>query len=160
MNQVRKYLIEFGFLEEDIDTILLTPSICSMTEATLLNHCIENNSFFLKNGYMKEEVIKMTKVLPALYSYSIDNIKQKIDDMILLGYTKEEVIKMTKVLPALYSYSIDNIKQKIDDMVLLGYTKEEVIKMTKVLPPLYSLSINNIKQKIEYFREINLEFIS
>ena len=55
----------------------------------------------------------MTKDLPTIYGYSIENIKQKITDMIELGYTREEVIKMTKSFPAIYSYSIENIKQKI-----------------------------------------------
>ena len=59
----------------------------------------------------KEEVIKMTKTIPAIFSYSIENIKQKIEDMISLGYTKEEVIKMTKTSPSIYSYSIEKIKQ-------------------------------------------------
>ena len=32
-----------------------------------------------KLGYSRAEVIKMTKSLPAIYGYRIDNIKQKID---------------------------------------------------------------------------------
>ena len=54
----------------------------------------------------------MTKTLPSLYSLSIENIKQKIEDLVLLGYSHEDVIKMTKTLPSLYSLSIENIKQK------------------------------------------------
>ena len=56
----------------------------------------------------------MTKSLPSIYGYSIESIKQKIEDIISLGYTKEEVIKMTKSLPSIYGYSIENMKQKID----------------------------------------------
>ena len=65
-------------------------------------------------GYSKEEVIKMTKTLPAIYGYSKENMKQKIEDMMLLGYSKEEVVKMTKSMPSIYSYSKENMKQKID----------------------------------------------
>ena len=64
-------------------------------------------------GYSKEEVIKMTKSLPTLYCLSIENIKDKIKDMVDLGYSKEEVIKMTKNLPSIYGYSIENIKDKL-----------------------------------------------
>ncbi len=91
----------------------------------------------------------MTKALPSLFGLSIENIKQKIEDMITIGYTEAEVIKMTKALPSLFGYSIENIKQKINDMIALGYTKIEVIEMTKVLPSLFSYSIENIKQKVE-----------
>ena len=100
-------------------------------------------------GYTKEEVIKMVKSLPSVYSYSIESIKQKIEDMIALGYTKEEVIKMTKSSPSIYGLSIESIKQKIEDIIALGYTKEEVIKSTKSLPSIYGYSIENMKQKIE-----------
>ena len=107
-------------------------------------------------GYTKEEVVKMTKTLPAIYGYSIENMKQKIEDMITLGYTKEEIIKMTKSLPAIYSYSIENMKQKIEDIISLGYTKEEVIKMTKILPAIYGFSIENMKQKIDFYDSIDM----
>ena len=56
----------------------------------------------------------MTKSLPSIYSYSIENMKQKIEDIESLGYSREEVIKMTKSLPSIYGYSIENMKQKIE----------------------------------------------
>jgi len=100
-------------------------------------------------GYTKEDIIKMTKKFPSIYSYSVENTKQKITDMVELGYSKEEVIKMTKMYPIIYGYSIETIKHKIEDIISLGYSKEEVIKMTKYLPSLYTLSKENMKQKIE-----------
>ena len=75
----------------------------------------------------KEEVIKMTKTLPSIYGYSIENMKQKIIDIMDLGYTKEEVIKMTKTLPSIYGLSIENIKQKIDFYNLIGMHELTVI---------------------------------
>ena len=48
--------------------------------------------------------------MPAIYGHSIENMKQKIEDIVNLGYTKEEVIKMTKILPAIYGLSIENMK--------------------------------------------------
>ena len=98
----------------------------------------------------------MTKNSPSIYSYSIETIKQKIEDMITLGYTKEEVVKMTKGIPIIYSLSIENMRQKIEDIISLGYTKEEVIKMTKSLPSIYSLSIESIKQKIDFYDSIDM----
>ena len=113
MEKVRKYLKEFGFLDEDINIILTIYPINNLSEDTLLNHCVKNNNFFLEIGYSKLEIIKMTKSSPALCGYSIENIKQKIEDLVSLGYSKTEVIKMTKSLPTLYGLSIENIKQKI-----------------------------------------------
>lgn len=63
-------------------------------------------------GYAYEDVIKMIKSLPALYSYSMESIKQKINNIMTLGYTYEETIKMTKAFPSLYGYSVETLKQK------------------------------------------------
>jgi len=142
-------LCNFGYTKEESKEILNTYPLNTCKPETLKKKIEEINMYMEKLGYSKEEVIKMTKSLPAIYSYSIDNIKQKIEDMEKLGYSKEVVIKMTKSLPAIYALSIDTLKQKIEDMEKLGYSKEEVIKMTKSHPAIYSYSIDNIKQKIE-----------
>ena len=96
-------------------------------DETISMHLKDIFTFFLECGYTKEEVIKITKILPAIYGLSIENMKQKIVDIMDLGYTKEEVIKMTKTLPALYGLSIENIKQKIDFYNLIGMHELAVI---------------------------------
>ena len=149
MEELIILLCNFGYTKEESKEILNTYPLNACKPETLKKKIEEINMYMEKLGYSKEEVIKMTKSLPAIYGYSIDNIKQKIEDMEKLGYSRAEVIKMTKSLPAIYGLSIDNIKQKIEDMEKLGYSKEEVIKMTKSLPAIYSYSIDNIKQKIE-----------
>ena len=60
-----------------------------------------------------KDILKMSETQIRLYSYSIENIRMKIDDIVDLGYTREEVIRMTKLLPSLFCYNIENIKNKI-----------------------------------------------
>ena len=67
----------------------------------------------LKLGYTKEDALKMTRLFSSLYGLSIENIKKKIDDLMLLGYSKEDTLKMTRLFPSLYGLSIENIKKKI-----------------------------------------------
>ena len=119
---------------------------------TLKKKIEEINMYMEKLGYSKEEVIKMTKSLPAIYSHSIDNIKQKIEDMEKLGYSRAEVIKMTKSLPAIYGYSIDNIKQKIDFYDSIGL-HELAINDTKRLMQSVSLSY----ARYMFYKEKNIE---
>ena len=128
---LKEEFIKLGYTEEDYEIIRNNYAVNQIKDETLIKKLKDNFAFLLKMGYTKEEVIKMTKSSPQIYSYSIENMKQKIEDIISLGYTKEEVIKMTKTLPAIYGYSIENMKQKIEDIISLGYTKEEVVKMTK-----------------------------
>ena len=149
MEELIILLCNFGYTKEESKEILNTYPLNTYKPETLKKKIEEINMYMEKLGYSKEEVIKMTKSQPAIYGLSIDNIKQKIEDMEKLGYSRAEVIKMTKSMPAIYNYSIENIKQKIEDMEKLGYSKEEVIKMTKSQPTIYSHSIDNIKQKIE-----------
>ncbi len=152
-------MYDIGYNDKEIDKILYDSNLVFIKENTLLKkiNCIYNLLISLE--YSRADVIKMTKSLPALYSYSIENIKQKIEDLISLGYSRADVIKMTKLLPALYSYSIENIKQKIEDLISLGYSRADVIKMTKSLPALYGYNIENIKQKITFLRTIDLGFV-
>ena len=153
---LKEEFIKLGYTEEDYEIIRNNYAVNQIKDETLIKKLKDNFAFLLKMGYTKEEVIKMTKSSPQIYSYSIENMKQKIEDIISLGYTKEEVIKMTKILPSIYGYSIENMRQKIEDIISLGYTKEEVIKMTKILPSIYGLSIENMKQKIDFYDSIDM----
>ena len=156
MEELIILLCNFGYTKEESKEILNTYSLNTYKPETLKKKIEEINMYMEKLGYSKEEVIKMTKSLPVIYSLSIDNIKQKIEDIEKLGYSKAEVIKITKSMPSLYGYSIDTLKQKIEDMEKLGYSRAEVIKMTKSLPAIYSYSIDNIKQKIDFYDSIGL----
>ena len=111
---LKEEFIKLGYTEEDYEIIRNNYAVNQIKDETLIKKLKDNFAFLLKMGYTKEEVIKMTKSLPQIYSYSIENMKQKIEDIISLGYTKEEVIKMTKILPSIYGFSIENMKQKID----------------------------------------------
>lgn len=153
---LKEEFIKLGYTEEDYEIIRNNYAVNQIKDETLIKKLKDNFAFLLKMGYTKEEVIKMTKSLPAIYGLLIESMKQKVDDMIDLGYTKEEVIKITKSFPAIYSLSIESMKQKIEDIIELGYTKEEVIKMAKNLPSIYGLSIENIKQKIEFYDSIGI----
>ena len=137
MEELIILLCNLGYTKEESKEILNTYPLNTCKPETLKKKIEEINMYMEKLGYSRAEVIKMTKSLPAIYGLSIDNIKQKIEDMEKLGYSKEEVIKMTKSLPAIYGYSIDTLKQKIEDMEKLGYSRAEVIKMTKSQPAIY-----------------------
>ena len=149
MEELIILLCNLGYTNEESKEILSTYPLNTYKPETLKKRIEEINMYMEKLGYSRAELIKVTKSLPTIYGLSIDNIRQKIEDMEKLGYSKAEVIKMTKNLPAIYGYSIENIKQKIEDVKKLGYSKEEVIKMTKSMPSLYGYSTDTLKQKIE-----------
>ena len=158
VDELKRYMLEYGFNNEDINKIL---AVYTFKENEILFFNIKKINTLLETlGYTQNDIVKMAKRFPLLYSYSMKNIKQKIKDMQKLGYSYNDVIKIIKQLPAIYGYSIEeNIKQKIKDMLELGYSYNDIIKMTKQLPSIYSYSIENIKQKIELYRLMNISHI-
>ncbi|MDO4753343.1 MAG: hypothetical protein Q4A36_03920, partial [Candidatus Saccharibacteria bacterium] len=108
-------LVELGYGADSAREMTLAKGISRLKDSTLADNINKNFTFLQELGYSQDDVIKMTKSLPAIYSLSIDNMKQKILDMQELGYSQDDVIKMTKSLPAIYGLSIDNMKQKILD---------------------------------------------
>ena len=154
MNEIRKYMLDFGYNDDDINKICNAYPLNNLRVDTLYDKIKENSLFLLSLGYSKNDIIKMTKLLPALFSHSIENIRQKLDDLVELGYSRENVIKMTKLFPTLFNLSMENIKQKLDDLAKLGYSRQDVIKMTKFFPALFGYSIENIKQKLDDLIEL------
>ena len=69
---VREYLKEIGYTNYDIEKILTTYPICNLKEETLLKNIKKNYEYFIVIGYTQEEVLKMTKSHPPIYSYFED----------------------------------------------------------------------------------------
>ncbi len=153
---LRKEFIDFGYTKEEYQMLRYSYSLIQMLDETLIIRFKEINDYLIELGYTKEDIMKMAKSLPSLYSLNTGSLKQKYDNLIALGYTKEEIIKITTQSPFLYSYSIETIRKKMDIIMSLGYTEEEALKMTVVLPPLYGLSEENLSQKIKLYDMIDI----
>ena len=93
-------------------------------------------------GYTKEEILKITKNIPSIYSHSIENIKSKLDNLILLGYSKTEVLAITANYPAIFCLSTESLNQKHAYLISLGYINEDIIQITT----LYHLSMACLKK--------------
>ena len=156
---LKELFTKFGYANKIYNKIINAYPISNFTSETLYYKVVKIYFGLLKLNYKNDKIIKMTTILPSLYGYSIERIKNRIKDMLDIGYTIEEVIKMTILFPNLYGFSIESIKNKIKDIMDIGYTKEEVIKMTILFPPLFSLSIENIKEKIDFYKEIEVQDI-
>ncbi len=149
MEELKESLKKMGYTDKQIEKIVNNHSTGKMKPETLLAKIKENYNFLISLGYKKEDIIKMTKHLPAIYVYTTENMEQKISELEKYGYAREDIIKMTKRLPELFSYNIDSIKQKSEELEKIGYSKEDIIKMTKNSPAICGLALENIKQKME-----------
>ena len=149
---LKEEFIKLGYTEEDYEIIRNNYAVNQIKDETLIKKLKDNFAFLLKMGYTKEEVVKMTKTLPAIYGYSIENMKQKIEDIISLGYTKEEVIKMTKILPAIYGFSIENMKQKID-----FYDSIDMHELAVINPKQLMQSVNLSYARYSFYKDRGID---
>ena len=149
---LKEEFIKLGYTEEDYEIIRNNYAVNQIKDETLIKKLKDNFAFLLKMGYTKEEVIKMTKSSPQIYSYSIENMKQKIEDIISLGYTKEEVIKMTKILPSIYGLSIENMKQKID-----FYDSIDMHELAVINPKQLMQSVNLSYARYSFYKDRGID---
>ena len=105
---------------------------------------------FLKFGYAKKQIIKMTTERPQILCYGTDVIEEKLKYFKkLLGNTKT-VIKVTLDFPTMLSYDLASVDKKIEDLEKIGYERDVIIKNIKRYPELLGLSIeDNIKKMIK-----------
>jgi len=71
MDEIKKYLIEFGYDEKGINKITSSYQLSHFIEDTLVYNIKEKNKFLLDVGYTKEEIISMSTLFPAIYSYKV-----------------------------------------------------------------------------------------
>ena len=147
MEEMRKLFIELGYTEKDYLEIKNSYPLERTKEETLIKKVKENYDFLLSLGYSKEDVIKMTKSLPGIYSLSIENIKQKIEFYDSIGLHSlaiddtKKLMQSTKLSYARYMFYKEKgiiineknygklfINQKEFEKVY-GITKESLLEM-------------------------------
>ena len=108
MEEVKSYLKKLGYEEAEIEEIINDYAIVRLKPETLIKNIERNYNYLLTLGYSQEEVIKMTKSLPAIYGYSIENIKQKVEFYNSINL-HSITINDTKKLNAKYSIKLCKI---------------------------------------------------
>lgn len=107
-----EYMKSLGYNDNEIDKIRNAYVLRRYTDIGLYNKISDIFNYLLMVGYTNDEIIKMSITFPTIYGYSIDSIKERLDEMMKLGWTKEEIIKMTKRMPSLFGRSMDDIMIK------------------------------------------------
>ena len=87
-------LINLGYSKKEAEAITSSYPLVNLKDETLCKNINENFNYLISLGYTKSDVIKMTKILPSLYSYSKENVEEKIKYLKDIGL-KEIVINDT-----------------------------------------------------------------
>lgn len=152
MDELIETLLKLGYKNRDAK--ILANKLQAQDRKISESILTELFGFLGSLGYSREDIIRMTKKLPAMCQYSIDSLKHKIEGLEELGYNRGDIIKMTKVYPQIYSISMENINKKIQEMGELGYSKEDVMKMGRALPATFGYTVERIRKRIEELEEL------
>lgn len=87
--EVKEKLKSLGHTKEDIEKIIKSFAISKMKPETLLKNITRNYNFLLDFGYKKDAILHMTKIWPQIYTYSVENMKEKIKFIQSLGYSEK-----------------------------------------------------------------------
>ena len=79
-------------------------------------------------GYTHIQLINMIRRHPALLSYDINIIKEKLDFMMSLWNSKEGILEMTSIHPQIFDYTTENLTKTIEKVVDFGFEKEQALK--------------------------------
>ena len=137
-----------GYNEEQALYIRNSFVIVKMKEKTILKNILRNYSYLIRKGYTKNDIIKMTIKIPALYSYDTNIFEEKLNYFHKLGYSEKEIINITKLSPPAFGLNIVNIDEKIKELYKLGYSYEEILKIIRRSPVILNLKIEKINNKI------------
>ena len=117
---LEEYMLSLGYSKEDVEAFKTNYSLERTTEKTLANNIKNIFVFFSSYNYNEEQIIKMTTKFPSICSYSLDNIKSKMNELISLGYTEDVVLNMIRKQPSIIGLSKDTFNKKINEIKSLG----------------------------------------
>ena len=150
MEELIILLCNLGYTNEESKEILSTYPLNTYKPETLKKRIEEINMYMEKLGYSRAELIKVTKSLPTIYGYSIDNIKQKIDFYDSIGL-HELAINDTKKL--MQSVSLSYARYMFYKEKNIEITDESYKKLfigQKRFEKVYGITKEELLEKYDY----------
>ena len=127
----------------------------------LINSNIITDKFkyLIEFGYNELDIIQIIKKIPILLKNNyLENISNKLSNLLSLGFTNKDIILMTCNNPYILLYSIESIISTYDKLLELVVC-DDLIKMCVNCPILFGYSTSNVSDKINYYNKIKLNDI-
>lgn len=150
MEELKKMFLELGYSEKEYVKIVNTYPIKNMKPETLIRRVKDNYDFLISLGYSKKEIIKMTKRVSAIYGYSIENIKQKIEFYDFIGLHSLAVIDSKKLMQSTKLSYARYMFFKEKGIVIDETNYNKLFAGQKRFEKQYGLTKNEMLQKYPY----------
>lgn len=139
-----------GYTEDQISLILSSYPIRKQSESTLL-YAIKNlTNFFHRNGVDNTDIVYITTIIPNIIMMSIENIKERIQELLQFGFLKSEVFQMLKTYPYLFEMSNQRIQNKYQLFQEMGFQASDCNEIFVKRPNLLNRDLSSIKKRIQY----------
>ena len=151
MSKLEKLFKVLGFTKKQYETVVNDPQV-TLTDYTLYRTFLRNAALLMKNGFKKEDIIKLVM---SNHNSTYLNLDKKVEIFSTIGYDSDQFFIMLKRCSRLVSLSEDNLKKSLQDLESLGYKREDLKKMTIEYPELLSYNIARIKGKLDELHSCN-----
>lgn len=98
----------------------------------------------------------MFKKTPQIFSFSKQNLQDKINAIISVGLFREQVIKITSISSSVLTYDINSVQKKIHIFKKYGYTDEQIVNILTNHSSILGSSEENINNKLDFYLSIGL----
>ena len=148
---LEEFLLSIGYEDNEINTILKIYPKSKYSEATLLYNFKNLYHFFKRNGFDNGDFIRITVTKPDILLESIEDIKDKIEELNAIGFHKLDAFYMIKKYPYLLSIGIPKIKNKMEVLQDLSFPKESIISIFANYPTLLRMDASTFDKHYKIF---------
>lgn len=150
---IEKYLLNFGFNEQQIKNILKDNLTKEDDKTTLYKKIKLNNGWFYMNGFSSKNIIKIVSDIPQIYTLPTTQIDEIYNCFLSLGYLRIETRKILIKTPRIFISSVKEIKEKIIYLSTIDYTKLDTIKL---FPFLLEYNTSSLKEKVNNYNKLGI----
>lgn len=144
-----KKLLELGYSDIDIIRFKYDKELSKYTDEEKCKKIDLIFNHLLSLGYSREDIMKMTMLVPFIYSLSVLDIDNRYNMLLGLGYSDIDTIKLIKDNAKILIISDNQINEVIRILTDLGYSHEDIIKLTLSYSSIFN-NIEEIKNKYNY----------
>lgn len=148
--KIKQWMLKFGYEDEQIKNILEKMDIKNIDNSNLFRRIKRLNYYFVIMGYKKEEIIKITHLVPLIYKFALEYIVKKIKVLLPFGVEFKDIIKMTNHNPNYYIYPLARIEEILNWILEYSNSPKDIVNFFAActfMPPMIE-KLNEKNEKL------------
>ena len=130
---LEEYLLDIGYKEKQIQLLKNNYYLKREAPHTLIFSFKTLLQYLSKNGFSNQDFIDVTIKNPNLLGVSIENIKNRVQEVISLGFQKNQVFELIKGYPYLLEITKRTLQSRVKNLAKMGFSKEQITSLPILL---------------------------